>query len=400
MRRIPGLPVLVLLLAAAWCVPVHAEEAVQFSFGHRPGEQYRIEGVNRREVFVDGNAAGVSEVLTRIAVRMEEEEIVHARYRVSEESVGGDLFQVEREYEVRFEQSPQGEQTVPRSSFVPQVRDVPVFPEQPVLPGETWTRPGLEVHDFREMLGLDEPLRIPVKVDYEFVGLVEFEGEDYAELKLRYNLFHRPRTGDPEAEEIRLMTARFSQRLLWEVVAGRPHYYEENYDFFIQFTEGTRVEYRGTADGRVVGAPVLDRDRTREDIERSLQEETLDDTTVRSDEQGVTIALENIRFAPDSADLLESELEKLEWLARVLRNYPDRDLIITGHTALAGTEEGRQRLSEERAATVGQYLIDAGVRSRDGFMYQGRGAREPIAPNDTEEGRRRNRRVEITIMEN
>ena len=85
---------------------------------------------------------------------------------------------------------------------------------------------------------------------------------------------------------------------------------------------------------------------------------------------------------------------------RQAHQYPERDILITGYTALAGTEEGRQRLSEERAAAVGQYLLDLGARSRDHMVYRGMGAKDPIADNSTPEGMRKNRRVEITIMEN
>ncbi len=387
---------------ATWIVSVlPADEAVLFTYSHREGEQYRIVGVNRQRIFVNGREEGEGEVLTRVQIKLLPDREVYARYQVSEETAAGrDLFASDREYDVTFRQSPQGIQTVPADSFVPQVRNVPTFPEHEVSPGDTWRSPGIEVYDFREGFEIQDPVRIPIDVDYEYLGPAEFEGRRYDVIGMRYNLFHRPGPHAPEADEIRLMTARFSQRLYWDTFAGRPAYYEETYNLFIQFTDGTRVEYRGTADGRVVDAPELDRDAVRESIARSIIDENLEDATVRSDEDGVTIALEDIRFEPDSAELMESELVKLDWLAAILREHPDRDVLITGHTALAGTPEGRQHLSEERAAAVGEFLIDAGVRTRDQLMYRGRGAEEPVAPNDTVEGRRRNRRVEITILEN
>ena len=138
----------------------------------------------------------------------------------------------------------------------------------------------------------------------------------------------------------------------------------------------------------------------RREIADSIDTESIADANVRSDEEGVTISFENIQFAPDSAELLPGEIQKVEWLAEILSRYPDRDILITGHTALAGTEAGRQTLSEERAETVGRLLIEMGARTRERIVYRGMGAREPIADNDTETGRRRNRRVEITILEN
>ena len=75
------------------------------------------------------------------------------------------------------------------------------------------------------------------------------------------------------------------------------------------------------------------------------------------------------------------------------------DILVSGHTALAGTEKVRQLLSEERADAVAEFLIALGVRDRAHIFTQGFGATKPVAPNNTEAGKARNRRVEITILE-
>ena len=105
-------------------------------------------------------------------------------------------------------------------------------------------------------------------------------------------------------------------------------------------------------------------------------------------------------FPPDSAYLRESELAKLRSIGEILVNYSDPDILITGHTALAGTQGGRLALSRERAMAVGQYLLELGVRQPDQLIMRGVGASVPVADNATEEGMRLNRRVEITILEN
>jgi outer membrane protein OmpA-like peptidoglycan-associated protein len=144
----------------------------------------------------------------------------------------------------------------------------------------------------------------------------------------------------------------------------------------------------------------MDRDKVAKEVEQRLREGGVKDTTVKVDDRGVTLDLENIQFAPDSTELLEGEQQKLNQIAEILRRYPNRDLLITGHTALAGTEEGRQRLSEQRARVVGNYLLNRDIRDPEQIITQGKGADEPIADNSTIEGMRRNRRVEITILEN
>jgi outer membrane protein OmpA-like peptidoglycan-associated protein len=124
------------------------------------------------------------------------------------------------------------------------------------------------------------------------------------------------------------------------------------------------------------------------------------DTAARIVDEGITISLENVQFQAESAELLPPEREKLAKIAGILRRYPDRDILVGGHTALAGTEAGRLQLSQDRAAAVADYLIAVGVRKPERMVVRGYGAEKPLGDNRTEEGRRRNRRVEITILEN
>jgi len=144
----------------------------------------------------------------------------------------------------------------------------------------------------------------------------------------------------------------------------------------------------------------MDKERIAEEIAETLRNLDIPGASVRIDDTGVTISLENIQFLPDSATLRQSEKVKLDKLAQILSHYPERDILVAGHTALAGTEAGRQQLSLERAQSVGGYLLEKNVRTADRMMIQGFGAEKPIADNTTEAGRERNRRVEITILEN
>jgi outer membrane protein OmpA-like peptidoglycan-associated protein len=110
--------------------------------------------------------------------------------------------------------------------------------------------------------------------------------------------------------------------------------------------------------------------------------------------------MENVQFPPNSPELTEAEKEKLSRIARLLKQFPDRDLLITGHTARVGDEQTSQVLSEQRAMAVSDFLITNGACKKTQVMTQGKGSREPAAENATEAGRKRNRRVEITILEN
>jgi outer membrane protein OmpA-like peptidoglycan-associated protein len=75
--------------------------------------------------------------------------------------------------------------------------------------------------------------------------------------------------------------------------------------------------------------------------------------------------------------------------------------MVGGHTAHSGgTENSRQQLSRERASAVASYLIERGIRTPDRVMSRGYGSQIPVADNGTEAGRKKNRRVEIIILEN
>ena len=397
MHRVAGIA---LLLTAAL---VEAQEQ-RFRHEYRAGEHYRIVGVNDQTIRLNGRLVGNAQVLTRIQLEVTASDhqsgSFSATYQLSEENSLGDAFRFQREFDVQFRQDRFGRALQSSSRFTPPVRGIPTFPEQAIAPGATWNAPGLEIYDFRDAFGLADPIAAPIDVDYRYHGRTEIDGTGLHHIEIRYAVFHRPPPGSPEAEVFRLLTAEHHQNLYWDVAAGRAVFYDEQFSVFLQTVDGQRLEYSGSADGRVVGAPPLDRNGLTQNIEAAIEDSGIEDAAVRQNEAGVVISLENIRFAPDSAEILPSERVKIDWLATIVGQYPDRDLLIVGHTALAGTPRGRQQLSQARATAVAGALIELGVRTRDQILVEGRGALEPIAPNDTAGGRGRNRRVEITILEN
>jgi outer membrane protein OmpA-like peptidoglycan-associated protein len=165
-----------------------------------------------------------------------------------------------------------------------------------------------------------------------------------------------------------------------------------------ELANGRTIEYRGEAEAEILEAETMDKERLAAEIAGAVGE--LEDVSVRIDDRGVTISLEDIGFLPDSARLTAAELAKLDRIAEILGRYAGRDIEVAGHTALAGTAAGREKLSAERASAVADYLIGRGTRNAGQVIIRAYGAERPAADNATEEGRRRNRRVEITILEN
>ncbi len=381
-----------------------AEETREFRYRYREGERYRILSTVDQEVRINGRYSHDARILNRIAIEVAEADDdrgkIEARFQTSEEARrAAQVFSWGQEYFSRFERDARGYLEIEPHYFMPVVRDVPVFPEHALAPGDTWRAEGSEVHDFRRGFGIPDAFHFPITVDYRYVGTEELDGLELDLIEIRYNVLHRPEGVGAAQLYPHTISGYADQRLYWDNLAGRAHYYEEDYALVFSLTDGRTFEFSGTAEARVIESDPLDRDAMRDEIEQDLKERGVEDTSVASDERGVTISLEDIRFQPDSDELLLSEKRKLDSIAEILLRYPDRDILVSGHTALAGTEAGRQLLSEQRAQAVGQYLLDTEVRSADQIMTRGFGASRPVADNQSPEGRRRNRRVEITIME-
>jgi outer membrane protein OmpA-like peptidoglycan-associated protein len=152
--------------------------------------------------------------------------------------------------------------------------------------------------------------------------------------------------------------------------------------------------------------PVMSQPQAREERERiveiihtELEEKQITDTEVRATAEGVTISLNNIQFLPDSTELMEAEKRNLQNIAAILNVFPDRRILVGGHTALAGFAEGRMRVSEDRARAVADYLVSLGCRSRDEITVRGYGAEQPLGDPATPAGQALNRRVEITLLD-
>jgi len=108
-------------------------------------------------------------------------------------------------------------------------------------------------------------------------------------------------------------------------------------------------------------------------------------------------ALSGLYFALDSAKLRPEALPVLDRVVALLNQRPDVKVLIVGHTDSRGSDRHNLDLSRRRARAVYGYLIEQGV-SADRLAFAGKGESSPVAPNDTKEGRARNRRVEFIVQ--
>ncbi len=124
-----------------------------------------------------------------------------------------------------------------------------------------------------------------------------------------------------------------------------------------------------------------------------------DDLTRQSLEPGKTIPLKNIYFEFDKDELMPRSFVELNKLLKIMRENPKLSIRIVGHTDALGNDAYNQALSQRRAQAVVNFLSENKiVKSR--LFARGEGERQPIATNDTDEGRAENRRVEFVVIKN
>ena len=113
---------------------------------------------------------------------------------------------------------------------------------------------------------------------------------------------------------------------------------------------------------------------------------------------GETVALKNIFFENGKSYILPESFSELNKLAQYLIRNPSMEVQINGHSDNSGSKSKNQKLSEQRAREVFEYLIKKGTQNK--MYFKGYGSSVPIATNETDEGKAKNRRVEFEIIKN
>ncbi len=135
------------------------------------------------------------------------------------------------------------------------------------------------------------------------------------------------------------------------------------------------------------------------DVQEAKLRQRLRDSGVSVTRSGNQIILNmpgNVTFATNSSDINSTFYEVLNSVAIVLNEYEKTTIDVIGHTDSVGAEAYNQKLSEQRATSVAEYLVGQKVLPAR-VLVAGMGETQPIASNSTPEGRAKNRRVTIQI---
>jgi outer membrane protein OmpA-like peptidoglycan-associated protein len=157
----------------------------------------------------------------------------------------------------------------------------------------------------------------------------------------------------------------------------------------------------GTAEGAILGAVVGGTAGAiigqRMDKKAEELDEELENADVERVGEGIKVTFDSgLLFDFDSANLRTNAERDLAEFANSMEEFEETQILIVGHTDSKGPASYNQDLSERRATSAAEYLEGQGVASSR-LKTVGRGESEPVASNDTPEGRQQNRRVEVAI---
>ena len=137
-------------------------------------------------------------------------------------------------------------------------------------------------------------------------------------------------------------------------------------------------------------------EKEKQDLRARLLQQLNTVLATRDSARGLIANMSDVLFKSGSSELLAGARERLAKVSGIVLAYPTLKLSVEGHTDSIGSDDYNQQLSEKRAASVREYLVQQGIAS-DSIVATGFGKTSPVATNDTPEGRQQNRRVELVL---
>ncbi|MDI6743161.1 MAG: OmpA family protein, partial [Smithella sp.] len=105
----------------------------------------------------------------------------------------------------------------------------------------------------------------------------------------------------------------------------------------------------------------------------------------------------DVKFAFDKSTIKDGYSNDIDDLSQVMKDYPELNVVVEGHTDSIGSDAYNETLSQERADAVKNYMVEKNGINANRIKAIGFGEKQPVASNDTREGRAQNRRVEAVV---
>lgn len=352
-------------------------------------------------------------------------------------------FWKDKEFESDFTLFRNGRYEVPNEFIMPNLRSFPSFPEEAVSVSDVWKLPAEESFDFNA-----ERIRVKVIPEYTYQGIAPWSEGNYKgnceKITYTYPIFYNKPETEKMIPNVPYKIFGFaSGTVFFNATKGVPEFKEVKLSYTFIYPNGTVQEanfhikgiyflrnqvnakdkesiredilgdlivgYTGDQKATKIGEPTKGKEPTGENLGRitdtgevpipekhSLPEKL--PISVRTSEDGIVFSLDSILFDFNDSKLKPDAETAVAKIAEILKKYPDREIRVSGHTDNIGKKEYNQKLSEDRAKAVLHSLVDNYKMDEKHVSFKGYADDIPIVPNDNEENRHKNRRVEITLV--
>jgi outer membrane protein OmpA-like peptidoglycan-associated protein len=304
------------------------------------------------------------------------------------------VFQMQKQYPSDFIITERGRYIVPKDVYIPNLRHIPVFTGKETAKGDKWKGEAeLILNDF------SKPFKLIFPVEYRLEDITKNEKGDFAVIKYNFLITTDLSKGKYPADFPLKIQCKDEGTIFWEYLKNRPESMNEKYRIIFYFPgagnkiESTEFQMYFDSTMKMYAAVTPEQ---KEQAKRELKKDAPEGVDVDSEKRGLVLRLGDVLFDFDSSALRNESRATLDKIIELLKKkYPDREIIVEGHTDNIGGTEYNMRLSKERARSVAEYM--KGKSNADKLSFRGFGAERPIAGNDSKEGRQKNRRVEIII---
>lgn len=299
-----------------------------------------------------------------------------------------------------FRITPEGSLEMYEDNGYPTFRGFPTYTAKKIKSGDKWKAKAVRTVD---PLNKGIFTKVPILVEYTYLRDEIYNGEEVFLLSAKWATRYGAKSYIDFGGDKTLVEAQGSNSATLYVSkkTGMAIVIRDTVDELYTYSDGNKIALKGTINIFTKYQPAVNDDEVYGAIQRvtGISDEQIesDIVSVENTSNGIRLSIPNLQFKSDRADLLDSEKERLDKIAEILKSSGTSMLLIEGHTADTGNPTGELALSKERAKVIATEMVKRGISS-ERFVIKGRGSELPIADNSTKEGMAKNRRVEITIL--
>ncbi len=297
-----------------------------------------------------------------------------------------------------FQIESDGHFSVTRKYYMPNLRHLPTFPDKDLKIGDKWS-----AHTELFLNNFSRIIKLSAVTEYTLAAVKTLNGIPIAIIKYKFEIKESYQRKKIPFDFPAKIAGKNIGVFYWDMKNNAPLRSLDEYGIVFLFLNKAygykALKFRMKIESNYTIYPPISR-KQKEEAKKEIEKEIKDKgITVDTNKKGIVLRMGEVLFDFDSFKLRSDTQKTLDKVIGIIkRKYADREIIVEGHTDSVGKPDYNQKLSENRARSVSEYLKN-GIK-HDKFSYKGLGEKNPLADNKIKEGRQKNRRVEITIKLN